>query len=651
MKMNTNILKTIFVLFAVLLAAVSVSAAEVRQGDVSMSADYTHVEIENAGVIGVTLKFENFSNEEACIELRTKGNYNGIYAELSDREFCLAGKQKTQFALAVHAEDWAESGMYEIEVIMNYAGAPGTEEIAGFEESVKIEVEVLRTGSIELLPNQRMEFENTGYTKSIPVYVYNNTGSGQKVGLYAESAQFMPEFKTRDGTGVLWIEAGERTEVALEIHINRTTENGFYEFPIYAKTNNGSYVERKVEFEVVGTTEDIMFEFDVDRRNYDIQKGGMIEIGFKVKNLSNEALEINLSSTGRIHNGMYETKINLGAGETYRGYAWVKAKELQEYGPYDITLYAWNADQKEQAVVVVKVLKSHEVEMVLLNDNIKQRICNVGGVEVFEVLIINKGDYTEDIGLYMDNDYETIGHDISEDDFELGAGKEKRVYIAMSPAYDTPVGQKKVYLRMETRSGIDKKIELNFEVVNGEAGKTSGTLVISDYGGLIYINAGEERTLEFTIENNSPNRIENIQVRLYGIGARVYFPALYIKGIDAWGSETVSGKLVVADNAVPKNYNLTLQVSNEDYIATEKIDLRVGRKEGGSGSGNGDEGSGADNSYFAGLAGLANLFNGGITGIGLVILMLLTIIFFVLLLGSNKNRVPRRFIVRARMRV
>ncbi|MFH1225314.1 MAG: hypothetical protein V1676_05950 [Candidatus Diapherotrites archaeon] len=664
--------------FALIMLSVFVSAVPFGTGDVAISADNSNIELGASASAGVALTIQNLYEGRACVELRTESNYDGIYAVLPKGEFCLAKGQSTKFAMHVNAKDWAGKGAYAINVIMGYRAEGGergseTEASGTFTEKMKIKVNVKgansnsgsgSAGSIGILPEQGMEFCKDSYTKEISVYIENNTAKEQHITLSAVSEMFLPSF----GENELWLGAWESEEVTLKININRTTAAGYYYVPLYAQAVQAQgqakrvYSESTVGFGITECSDEAgrPFELSVDAVKYDVEKGAQVSIGFTVKNLLGEKQDIRLSSTGDLPNSLKSYGITLQGGKTYSGKITVKAGETDKTGWHEIALYAWNAKGEEKEFVQVNVGRMHDMRVEVKNNGLEERACSAQDLEVFEIVFSNKGDYEEHVSLHLDNPYETISHDISDSYFGLGIGESKSVYVSVVPGYDAEIGNYEITLHAKAGGGFNEEYELKFRVVEdaGNAGRAEGVLEISGYAGNVSIAAGQEKTLEFTIKNNSAETVENITIRLWGLGNGVYFPTTRITSIAPFGSATVSGRIYAAENALPREYDATLEAKGEKYIATAGMRINVrggagGSQGAGSGSTGGNStGQGGGNGWLpAGITGFLNLANPAVLGAGLAILMLLTIIYLVLLLGSNKKTgygLPRRIMVRAR---
>lgn len=612
--MNTKLFITAILILLIATVALGQS--------ILVSADYDYVNIEKRDSIGVILTIENLSDEKVCFELNTDTDYEELSAVILADEFCLNRNERTKVTVTIISSADAEEGEYNVEIRIRYNG----------EELTKnIKVNILDLERVELESQYRV-FYKEGYTKKIPVEVINRSNQPVEVILTAESELFIPNFEPYE----MMLDPYEEKTSYLIIHINETTKLGRYTIPIFARIAD-AYIERDASFELVEKEEAPTFSLVVLDNTIRMEKGEEEEVRFYIRNLLDEEQSIRLSAISELPTELEQYYIDLGPNEREYSHLIVKARESDEGKEYEVKVYAWNSKHEEQEIIEVEVRSEHEIEVNIFNNNIEQRVCSVADLEVFEVEIINKGDYDEELTLSIENSYETIEVNISDEEFDLEKGESKTVYIAVQAGYDTELGNKKFYLIVENEAGgIDIREPLYFKVIEaGQEDLIEGVIAVVNYPEKIKLGQGEEKKIAITIRNPTNEDIGSVRVKLYGIGSRIFFPTVYLSGLKAGETKTVYGNLKALSNALLKNYDLTLEVRSDKYITTKRVRLEIIE----AGEMVAEEADEEEGGVLAGFVGLVGFFSSGLgIGLGLTILIILLLISIsYLLLGSAKS--------------
>ncbi|MFH1587164.1 MAG: hypothetical protein ABID38_04865 [Candidatus Diapherotrites archaeon] len=788
------------VLFAVLFAT-TVSAA------ISVSANYDTVNMEAADNIGVMLRIENLSSKDkACVELTPYPSDDELGAKIAGNEFCLNPNEYTEVTLSITSNGLIENGSYFVDVEAD------SNSIVIIK---RINVNIEENTGIEIDAPSREEICKTGYTKSIWVTVRNLTNSRQDITLAGESELFLPYFEPME----VRIDAHGEKKAELKININDTTETDFYTIPIFARTDE-FYVERDVGIDLV-ECEVRPFEIIANTSCKDLNKSEDVKIYFTLHSLINEDQVIDLSLVSDLKVDLNHTSLILEANDYNSSHFVVTGRERDLNGEHKMTLYAASMKGYEEKEFCVEIEGSHGIEMFVNNNNLEQRACSATDKEIFDVLIRNKGDFDEEIFLSINNSYSTIGVDISDEEFILGAHSEKTVHVTVNPAYDAPLGPKTIYLNLKTGELKDYKwlnTDLNQEVVvkaydfsedveedtikmelenvdydidddeltfdddNGEIrlkptkkfrqgqiinaklefedeeenrfqlefdynittrdmefyrfgfwieefdrtidgdtiefivnGKTytpdspqlsfnstakkitftptapfelgeemefrvelestwgddyfyegkinagadffvtnrpdkilisqplyfnivepeyerqEGGIEVLSYPQEIDLNAGSSKLLTFTIRNPTNTAMQNIRVKLWGLGSRVYFPESSLSSLEANETREINGRIEADETAPGKTYNLTLEITSDRYVVTRDVLLRVT-----------PAGTVAEEDEFSGIVGLAIGVGLGLAGLGLLILILLVVTYIIFLLLKSAKNNPRR---------
>ncbi len=788
------------VLFAILFATMANAA-------ISVSANYDEVNIEAADNIGVMLRIENLSSKDrACVELTPYPSDDKLDAKIYGNEFCLNPNEYTSVTLSITSSGQIEEGSYfiEIEADSNSIVIIKT-----------INVNIEEGTGIELDAPSREEICKTGYTKSIWVNVRNLTNSRQDITLAGESELFLPYFDPME----VRVEANDDKKVELKININDTTEIDFYTIPIFARTDE-FYVERDVGIDLI-ECEVKPFEIIANTSCKDLNKSKDVEISFKIQSLINEDQVIDLSLVSDLKVDLNQTSLILKANDSNSSHFVVTGRNRDLNGEHKMTLYAAGMKGYEEKEFCVEIEGSHAIEMIVNNNNLEQRSCSATDKEIFDVLIKNNGDFDEEIFLSIDNSHDTIGVDISDEEFVLGAHSEKTVYVTVNPAYDAPLGAKTIYLNLITgelkdyewlntdlnqevvvkvydfsedveedtikmelenvdydidddeltfdddegeirlqpskkfRQGqlINAKLDfedeeenrfqlefdynittrdmefyrfgfwiedfdrvidedtiefivngitytpdssqlnfnttankltftpttpfelgeemefrvelestwgddyfyegkinagadffvtnrpdkillsqpLYFEITEPEYERQEGGIEVLSYPQEIDLNAGSSKLLTFTIKNPTNTAMENLKVKIWGLGSRVYFPETYLSNLEANETREISGRIEADETAPGKNYNLTLEITSDRYVVAKDVLLRITPAE-----------PVVEDEEFSGLVGLAIGVGLGTAALGLLILILLVVTYIIFLLLKSAKNTPRR---------
>jgi len=421
--------------------------------EISISANYDEVNIEKSDNIGVMLNISNSSDEKICVELTPYSNYEEISAKITGNEFCLNANESTAITLSITSTGLAEEGAHYIDVELDYNTTTITK---------RINVNIEEDTGIELDAPSRKEICKIGYTKSINVTVRNLTGERQDITLAGESELFLPYFEPME----VRVDAGEERNVELKININDTTELGYYVIPIYARTDD-HYVERDVGIDLI-YCEEKPFEIIASTACKDLNKSEEAEFNFTLHSLINEDQIVNLTVYGDLKTDLNHTSLILKAKDYNHSFFTVTGRSSDLNGEHDMTLYAYSNKGNDEKEFCAEIEGDHVIEMIVENNNLEQRACSATDKEIFEVLVKNKGDFEEEIFLSIDNPYESIGTDISDEEFLLGPNSTKTVYVTVNPAYDASIGPKTIFLNLVTGELKDYEwlnTDLNQEIV------------------------------------------------------------------------------------------------------------------------------------------------------------------------------------------
>ncbi|HIH08971.1 MAG TPA: hypothetical protein HA237_06460 [Candidatus Diapherotrites archaeon] len=435
--------------------------------DVTVETEFDSINLVQGNEASIFLEFFNSDFEEtAFVELFVDTSSGSIEAVAANKKFSINPRESLVFSLTVFAKDDAAEGSYLVELETEFSRGSAY-------NTVEVRVEELE--AIELLPfNQGQEFCIDSYTKTIQVEVANLSSERQRVFLSADSELFLPTFNNTE----LRLDPNETRTVELEIHLNDSFRAGSYTIPIYALSND-RFVQREVSFSLIkcfdeetGFEEDDetaikeAFELVLLDESVEVEKGADVPLRFTLTNLLEEEQEIRISSISDLPTKEADLTIRLEENESMQSYINVSARETDEKGIHEVQIFAWNSKGEEFEIAKVNVLPKHLLEVKVLNNEFEQRICSAVDFEVFEIEFENKGDFDERVEVRVENPYESIGVNVSDEVIEVEDGKTETVYITVAPSFDAPLGDKEVELVVK---GLSREFtfrqELRFTVV------------------------------------------------------------------------------------------------------------------------------------------------------------------------------------------
>ena len=617
--------------FAIALVAIFAANAYALQ----LSTDAAILNLEKGQSIGTTVRVTNDSFDVKHLEFEASTYDFELELVPAVKEFTLNPHETTTFSLSVVANDEVEEGRHNVLI-----------EIKGDDyASGQITVEVIEPHRIGLVPEQDVvEICKEPYTHYIKVEVENNGTGARDIGLKAESEILLPIFEPAE----LSVEGGSSRTVKMRIHINNTTQFGEYNVGLFAFVGD-DVVERKVIVDVVDCGRDeTPFRLEAIDDSLSIDKGDSENARFRLVSLIDEEQDVRISSVSDLRTEEFDQVMHLDEFESEESRIVVYAEDEDEADGHLVTLYAWNDLGEDSEGIDVEIEPFHKLSAKVLNNDITNRICSAIEFEVFEVEVRNEGDFSERINVSVDNDHETIGIHITDEEFTLDAGESKIVQIAVQPAFDTPIGQKSVTLRVESsRTDFEFEEQLNFTVIHPpeqEAKLKENVLRIISYPRSLLAAPGEQKSMNIAILNPTNESVGPLTVRIRGVSSEFSFTGGNISSIPAGESREVAGTINVSAAAQNKKYDLTLEVVGDGYHSYVPFDLEISNED-AEAQGPDD----TDDAGFAGFALLAGLFEGGMLG-GLTILMVALALFVIvvvfLLISSNKNRTTQLWVSR-----
>lgn len=607
-------------------SVLSNSARVYVEQNMMLGFDYNEVALLPGETINVQLQVDNQLGERKCVEFYPYvRDYQQLEAKIMVEDICMNANERTQITMSVTAFENATPGVYYIDVEMDFEGV---------EKVQRVEIVILGSEEIDFssIPTG-VSFCLGGYEKVVQgIVVTNNTNEMKEVVLTAESQLFLPVFEP----AMVRLQVGESREVPLVLHTNYTTKAGEYVIPIFVRTDN-YYTEREVRVWLRDCTVDGPLGIFGPDSCASVSKGRSNDIEVQVVNNLDKAQTVRLSAVSDIVSDFIDREITLAANSSETVYVRVRGREQDDTGRRDVKIYAWSSEGEAEDEICARVNKEHGVSIAVPDDLGQAIACSAEELEVVPITVSNNGDYTERMKLYVENVPSSIDADLSESEVTIDAGESETVYLAIVPAYDTPLGVKKVYIRASPVSGGSVRKAFEFRVVSPALGLEEGVIELINYPQEIVIEKGESKRITFSVRNTKNVSVSGIRVKLWGLNSKTYFPTVYLDRLGPGESVTKTGILNVDGSADAGRIELTLEAKSDDYISAQDVLLRV--KEKASEEDYSDEDNGED----AGIIGLFGLFASSFGGpfvVGGIILIVFAIILLLLLKsGKNKHKV------------
>ncbi|MEK6957855.1 MAG: hypothetical protein AABW99_02665 [archaeon] len=424
--------------------------------EIIFEAERSRVTIEPANSIGITFTVENSTREKQCFEtgaVLDSDERDEIKVTPSVRQFCLNSGEKTSFSTTITSLKDARTDSYDALVQLDYG--TGVKEIP-------IEIEVIdNEDPVDITRISDYYVCKEPYTQEIRVRLENNSGGTQTIRLNAEHQLLLPVFEFPETT----LSGGESDEMNLIIHTNKTTAPGEYTIPVFARSED-QYVERSITFRLVECNEDA-FTLNVSPNTATIERNGQQTYTITLTGNIDEGQYVSLSADSDLETQIASTSVFLPAYAEKKVKLIAKARGSDKKGEHKIIVYAWNAKETEQKEVRAEVKAEHKIEIFAANNDFDARVCSATSGQTFEIIVRNNGDYAETVKLGLENVPRTIQAVLSDKSIEVDAGKEKKMFVFINPAFDAPLGDYTISL-VARAGNITKRQSLRFRVVEAQ---------------------------------------------------------------------------------------------------------------------------------------------------------------------------------------
>ena len=595
----------------------NINVTETEAKGVIFSVDRQKVFIEKNDSINVQFTVENDSAERKEFNVKTILDHNErdeLRVDSAIDSFYLNAREKTTFTVTISSFNDSRSDNYDVEVELTYPNSSKT---------IVLEVEINEDENpLDLVRVSDYYVCKDSYTQEIEVRLENNSSRTQTIELSADHELLMPYFEFSETT----LSSGDYDVMSLKFHTNSTTAFTKYTIPVFIRSEN-YFVERDITFRLVECEENF-FDLSVTPEEKTIERDSRAFFRVKLTSQSNEDQEIRLSSDGDLPSELEDYTVLLRGNSVEYIDLEISARESDDDGLHNIKVYAWNSNETEEENVKVKVKSEHDFELLVETNDFEARICSPVSGQVFEILVINKGDYDEEIEFSLSSVDESIQALVSDNEIELEANGQQKIYVFVNPTFGTPIGNYSITLNADSgRKEITK--QLRFKVVETEEELKEGVIEFVNYPKEVTFLPGEEKNLSFTIKNPLSTKMNNVSLRVYGLGTNVSVSPVSINSLDGKETFTFVRKAKAGAHVSNKIYDATVEVRADGYVSTTKMKIKVT-----SNPQNEDE----EEDKTGLLTGFSVLFTGEIMlGGAIILILLIAILLGLSLLNSNKS--------------
>ncbi|HLC79626.1 MAG TPA: hypothetical protein VJG83_04340 [archaeon] len=590
----------------------NVVVSEEARPEIEFISSAKKITIEPADAISIMIKGQNNTNETECFEasaILDSRQRDELEVDIAQNEFCLSKNQSTQFSITINSKEDARVGTYNIGV-----------EFTSSKRVVKIPftVEVVDSAiPIDVIRVSEFYVCKEPYEQQVRVKLTNNSSKTQTITLSANNEVLLPEFEFAKTT----LRANESDEMDLTIHTNQNTTLQDYRIGVFI-TSEDHLVQRDIEIRLIECQEDA-FDISISPQKYTIKTGEKKNFTITLTSKSDKDQYVRLSSDGTIQNRLDSYNVFLPKNGIKRVKLEVVARQTDQPKEHNIRVNAWNDLETERKDVKVQIRPEHLIEMIVQNNNFEARVCSANEGQVFEVTIVNKGDYEEKVKLSLEDIPSKVQVELSETEVKIKKGSEKKIYVFVNPSIEAQIGNYTVTLNAKI-TGDTVSEKLKFRVVGSEPDAIQGVIQILSYPKQINLMPGEEKIISVTIKNPLNENLQNVKVRIYGAQNAATIPTGNLGELQAGQTKTFERTVIGSEHASPKTYNATLEVRADGYVTTKQVVIRVGPQ--------------AQNDQEEGfLAGLAVFLTSGGLAIGIILIVIIAAILLVSLLNSNKS--------------
>jgi|GEM_PF-1602995 len=575
-----------------------------------------------------SVQVSNFSGVRECFNFQADTGDDSFNVSLMNNQFCLNNKESTSFTIS--AKSCSNSSK-------NYA-------VKLYDEDNNVSMNFnYRIGECKVFGSFVVAEDDTkicqGEIGYVPVQIQNLSTNKVTFLLNADSSMVFPYFEKEKIT----LNSNEGKYVDLVINA-KNLSLGKYKIQLSADAPN-VHIEKLLEVEVVDcTTTNRNFLLKAPNVCYDVSRGQLFEGSFTIKRLKEDDCDC------------CECSDNLLGAELFLG---IDSYELSENkvelkcGEEKRINYLINIPTNASKGILFVDIYGNELKKGLFDDDLgfilPKEICfNVAGEtnstvslrtqakdidwcdsEIFELEIINSGDFDENFSFSATNLPAGVRVSFSEDNVLVRKGTSKIIYVSISTTPESRIANDQfVTINLSGTKNLSAKIYFNIKEK-----PSFNDLEIVSATKEIAIFANEETTYDILLKNNTEFDLNNVKISFEIVPLDVNFETVIIPVIKSGKIVQVSGKIIVGD--VNGYFEPIFSVSSGSIINKKKIALFIQKPSSFDFSGTG----------FFGLFSLGE----GIIALPIVLFLILLILIFVLgFVSITKNESKKEAWMEAR---
>ncbi len=539
--------------------------------NIIIESDTKGICLEKCTSYTTQIKVSNFSGSRKCFNFYEEHYPYAFNVSLENESFCVSDRESTFFTLSANTCS-SDSSNYTVSVI---------DEDNNVNLSFDYEI-----GTCNSFDGFRItEFDGKicqGEEKNLAVKVRNTSDADKTIYLMAENSFVLPYFD-RDK---IFLNANEEKEIRVNINA-RNLALGKYKIFLGGDAPN-YHIEKLLNVEVVDCSglrrNFIIFSNDIC---YDVSRGQLFEGSFTVKRLKGDSgcceckdddkglslslsgLSYQLSTESLWMTCLEEKKVDFmvkvpqdaAAGIMFFN---INGRELSD-GLFDDVF-----EPIESAQVCLKVAGVSNAGISLRTQAKDIEWCDS---ELFELEIINSGDFDENFSL--STIYYPVGVSVSfsENQVFVPKGSSKIIYVSISTNPNSRIADNQ-YITIKLSGNIEITSKIYFNIKE----KPSFTdLEILSATKEITMQANTQATYSLILRNNLERDLTNVKVYFEDVPTGVNFEEIIVPLLKQGETVQLSGKVVASD--LNGYFEPVMIVSSENVINKKKLFLVVEKDE------------------------------------------------------------------------
>ncbi len=554
------------------------------------------------------VKIKNESNERECFDFDT--DYEGtLKVDLSNNNFCLNSGETTYITMSVNNCS-ADDDFYTIKLFDQ-------------EQNIQLYFDY-EIGNCSNFDGFKIEEYDgkicQGEKRTFTVKVSNTTDEDKTIYLSAENQVILPYFSKEK----IFVEANQTKKVDLTINA-KNAPLGKHSIQL-SGTSENYHIEKRLILEVQDCSNIKERNFIISAPNicYDVSKGQIFEGSFNVRRVNEECGQCSFAEKGislklfGMENELSHNKLFLTKGQEKKVYFTIKVPENAPAGINFLTI------------------KGTELEDMPFDDEVgvvdDEQIClNVAGTsnsqinvrtqtkdivwcdsEIFELEIINNGDFDETFNFSILNKPKGISVSFSPQTITIPKGSSKIVYVSITTTPDSEIKDNQfITIKLDGNISMETKIYFN---VKPKASFQDIEILSNTQS--IDMLANSEATYYIQLRNNSEKTFTDLKVTFENVPLDMNIEEKIIDELKLGEIIVLSGKIITGN--ISGEFVPVFVIEKNVVLNKREFNVNV-----------------QNNQFFAGLFGLTGtgLFSLGEIGSSVLLSVFLILLLVIIILG------------------